>query len=206
MGDREAEQNRGDDLLLLEEVAALTRQSVSTIRLAAPQRPGTPRIPARPTSGFQAGRGRGMDRPAREGAAVSAHNCNPSFGLLGVPVPGMRAQDAASVHSAGRRARHRRPGVQVLPREWIDGIPVTGGRSLVGGPGLQCRSGAIRRCCGIGGTGSPCGKIARAMRISLGTVSYYVGLGIPYYDPYYDSDRPIPDDLLTESERRERTD
>jgi excisionase family DNA binding protein len=32
MGDREAKKNRDDDLLLLEEVAALTRQSVSTIR------------------------------------------------------------------------------------------------------------------------------------------------------------------------------
>lgn len=32
MGDREAKQNRDDDLLLLEEVAALTRQSVSTLR------------------------------------------------------------------------------------------------------------------------------------------------------------------------------
>jgi hypothetical protein len=46
-------------------------------------------------------------------------------------------------------------------------------------------------------------EIARAMRISLGTVSYYIKLGIPDYDPYYDTDRLIPDDLLTESERRE---
>ena len=48
-------------------------------------------------------------------------------------------------------------------------------------------------------------EIARAMRISLGTVSYYVSLGIPDYDPFFDTDRPIPDDLLTESERRDRT-
>lgn len=32
MGDREAKQNRDDDLLLLEEVAELCRQPVSTIR------------------------------------------------------------------------------------------------------------------------------------------------------------------------------
>jgi hypothetical protein len=48
-------------------------------------------------------------------------------------------------------------------------------------------------------------EIARAMRISLGTVSYYLARGVPDYDPYFDTDRPIPDDLLTESERRDRT-
>jgi excisionase family DNA binding protein len=32
MGDRQAEQNRDDDLLLLPEVAALARMSVSTLR------------------------------------------------------------------------------------------------------------------------------------------------------------------------------
>jgi hypothetical protein len=48
-------------------------------------------------------------------------------------------------------------------------------------------------------------EIARARRISLGTVSYYVCLGIPDYDPCYDTDRPIPDGLLAESERQDRT-
>jgi hypothetical protein len=48
-------------------------------------------------------------------------------------------------------------------------------------------------------------EIAQTLRISLGTVSYYIKLGIPDYDPYYDTDRPIPDDLLTEAERQART-
>lgn len=42
--------------------------------------------------------------------------------------------------------------------------------------------------------------IARKLKISVGTVSYYVRKGIPPYDSRYDTDRPIPDDLLTESE------
>jgi excisionase family DNA binding protein len=46
--DREAEQNRDDDLLLLEEVAVLTRQSVSTIRWLRHKGEGPP--------GFRLGR------------------------------------------------------------------------------------------------------------------------------------------------------
>ncbi len=48
-------------------------------------------------------------------------------------------------------------------------------------------------------------EIAGKLGISVGTVSYYVRQGIPPYDPDYDTDRPIPYDLLTESERRDRT-
>lgn len=48
-------------------------------------------------------------------------------------------------------------------------------------------------------------EIAQTLGISLGTVSYYLKKGIPDYDPYYDTDRPIPDDLLTERELRNRT-
>jgi len=48
-------------------------------------------------------------------------------------------------------------------------------------------------------------EIAGKLGISLGTVSYYVKQGIPPYDRYYDTDRPIPDDLRDEDERRERT-
>ncbi len=50
--------------------------------------------------------------------------------------------------------------------------------------------------------------IARQLKISAGTVSYYVKLGVPRYDSRYDTDAPIPDDLLTESEllaRKART-
>jgi transcriptional regulator with XRE-family HTH domain len=46
-------------------------------------------------------------------------------------------------------------------------------------------------------------EIAGKLGISVGTVSYYARQGIPPYDPAYDTDRPIPDDLLTESERRD---
>ena len=46
--DREAGQNRDDDLLLLEEVAVLTRQSVSTIRWLRHKGQGPP--------GFRLGR------------------------------------------------------------------------------------------------------------------------------------------------------
>ena len=56
MGDREAKQNRDDDLLLLEEVAASPVECVHD-QVAASQGPGTPWIPAGPTCGFQAGRG-----------------------------------------------------------------------------------------------------------------------------------------------------
>jgi transcriptional regulator with XRE-family HTH domain len=48
-------------------------------------------------------------------------------------------------------------------------------------------------------------EIAGKLGISVGTVSYYVRQGIPPYDPDYDTDRPIQDDLLTEAERRART-
>jgi len=48
-------------------------------------------------------------------------------------------------------------------------------------------------------------EIAQKLGVSLGTVSYYVKQGIPPYDAYYDTDRPIPDDLLDEDERRGRT-
>jgi hypothetical protein len=48
-------------------------------------------------------------------------------------------------------------------------------------------------------------EIAEALGISLGTVSYYLKKGIPDYDPHFDTDRPIPDDLLTEDELRNRT-
>ncbi len=47
-------------------------------------------------------------------------------------------------------------------------------------------------------------EIAGKLGISVGTVSYYVRQGIPPYDPDYDTDRPIPDDLLTDSELRAR--
>ena len=46
--------------------------------------------------------------------------------------------------------------------------------------------------------------IARTLKISVGTVSYYKRLGIPDYDWRYDTDRPIPDRLLTDSELRAR--
>ena len=46
--------------------------------------------------------------------------------------------------------------------------------------------------------------IARKLKVSLGTISYYKRLGIPPYDERYDTDAPIPDDLLTESELRAR--
>jgi hypothetical protein len=47
-----------------------------------------------------------MDRPAREGAAVSGvYNCNPSVGLLASPVPGMRYKALhPSVALEGERA------------------------------------------------------------------------------------------------------
>jgi hypothetical protein len=48
-------------------------------------------------------------------------------------------------------------------------------------------------------------EIAQKLGISLGTVSYYVKQGMPPYDRYYDTDRPIPDRLLDDDERRERT-
>jgi len=47
-------------------------------------------------------------------------------------------------------------------------------------------------------------SIARKLRISVGTVSYYKRLGIPPYDQRYDTDRPVPDHLLSESELRAR--
>ena len=46
--------------------------------------------------------------------------------------------------------------------------------------------------------------IARTLKISVGTVSYYKRRGIPPYDSRYDTDRPLPDDLLTDSELRAR--
>jgi Winged helix-turn-helix DNA-binding len=46
--------------------------------------------------------------------------------------------------------------------------------------------------------------IARKLSISVGTVSYYVKRGLPDYDWRYDTDRKIPDDLLTDSELRAR--
>ncbi len=42
--------------------------------------------------------------------------------------------------------------------------------------------------------------IARQLKISVGTVSFYVRKGIPDYDERYDTDRPLPDSLLTETE------
>lgn len=47
-------------------------------------------------------------------------------------------------------------------------------------------------------------EIAAKLKISLGTVSYYVKRGLPPYDWRYDTDKPIPDDLLTDSELRAR--
>lgn len=46
--------------------------------------------------------------------------------------------------------------------------------------------------------------IARKLKISVGTVSYYKRLGIPPYDERYDTDRAIPAALLTEGERLAR--
>lgn len=43
--------------------------------------------------------------------------------------------------------------------------------------------------------------IARKLKVSVGTVSYYKRLGIPPYDERYDTDRAIPTALLTEGER-----
>lgn len=48
-------------------------------------------------------------------------------------------------------------------------------------------------------------EIAGKLGISLGTVTYYVKQGIPPYDRFYDTDRPIPEDLLDDDERDERT-
>ena len=46
--------------------------------------------------------------------------------------------------------------------------------------------------------------IARKLKISVGTVSYYKRLGIPPYDFRYDPDRPIDDSLYSEAELRAR--
>jgi hypothetical protein len=47
-------------------------------------------------------------------------------------------------------------------------------------------------------------RIARELKISVGTVSYYKRLGLPPYDWRYDTDQPVPDDLLSDTELRAR--